>query len=47
MCRYTDRDVSNWDVSRKEWVVTKGVYTVWGLQASQGGFVTRTKMTVA
>ena len=34
---YTDRDVSNWDVKLKRWVVTKGQYTVHGLPASQGG----------
>ena len=34
---YTDRDVSNWDVKLKRWVVTNGEYTVHGLPASQGG----------
>jgi hypothetical protein len=34
---YTDRDVSNWDVAKKAFVVTKGEYMVHGLTASQGG----------
>lgn len=34
---YTDRDVSNWDVGKKAWVVTKGDYVAHGLTASQGG----------
>ena len=32
---YTDRDVSNWDVEQKAFVVTKGLYVVHGLTASQ------------
>ena len=44
---YTDRDVSNWNVATKQWVVTKGVYTVWGLPASQGGIITQASFTVA
>ena len=32
----TDRDVSQWDVSQKAWVVTKGTFAVYVAQASQG-----------
>ena len=36
------------DVASKKWVVTKGEYTVWGLQASQGGTTNATaKFNVA
>eukprot|EP00935_MAST-01C_sp_MAST-1C-sp1_P000813 g813.t1 len=34
---YTDRDVSNWDVTKKAFVVTKGQFVAHGLTASQGG----------
>jgi beta-glucosidase len=34
---YTDRDVSSWDLTKKEFVVTKGKFVVHGLTASQGG----------
>ena len=45
---YTDRDVSNWDVKLKRWVVTNGEYTVHGLPASQGGSTAASaKFTVA
>lgn len=45
---YTDRDVSNWDVESKQWVVTTGKFVVWGLQASQGGLTSQsTTFTVA
>ena len=33
----TDRDVSQWDVTLKKWVVTKGTFGVYVAQASQGG----------
>jgi len=42
--------VADWsrDVASKKWVVTKGEYTVWGLQASQGGTTNATaKFNVA
>ena len=33
----TDRDVSQWDITLKKWVVTKGTFGVYVAQASQGG----------
>jgi len=33
----TDRDVSTWDVDKKQWVVVKGTYELLVAQASQGG----------
>jgi len=42
----TDRDVSTWDVEKKEWVVVSGTYKILVAQASQGGFALRSEITV-
>merc|ERR1711865_476208 len=34
---FTDRDLSTWDVKKKQWVVVKGTYGLLVAQASRGG----------
>ena len=33
----TDRDLSEWDVKRKAWILARGTFGVFVMHASQGG----------
>merc|ERR1711920_634712 len=42
----TDRDVSTWDLNKKQWVVVKGTFGLLVAPASQGGDVLEGHLTI-